>query len=701
MIERIIQPRSIPGIIAGLLMILGSAICSQGSDLAEKPTYEEFMQKAAADAINWPRKLNPVHVVVVFTKFKGEAPGDTLAPSWAKDLFSGNIGSIPHFFDSVSFGQYKVTGEYLPRRYELPSDSSYYDNVFTYSHDLVMQLDADPTINFGLFDNEGPDGIPNSGDDDGYVDYMIFMPRSRPYDFIQQLATGVMYLGLIDPYRTSDRNRTGDHIIIDKTSGCISTAATKNEAVGTIIAELAHAYGAVDLMDKTYVTPESDSSGLGYWDILSRGALGWDEHDGPVGPSAYNRIMMNCVGPYNANLVDIYGIHQGVRMKDVGHPDGKIFRLWITSSEYYLIEYRSKIGGNYYDRQIPRSGILIYHVDEKGSNVTEKEKLVDLECADGRFIDKGYPYGEIPDPLKGSDNLDFWAHDYTYTRNHFGNQGDATDVFDGVTFKNFGTETNPNTYSHKTNRPTGIEIYNIHPEGDEMVFDCYIPPIPDRTPDDAPTIGLGFQRSNASYNNQYLTSWIKEIYLVNFGLSEKPDILVTIKNDNMYIDPLHFIKSYEAQKAVERYLLADNTDNSNVRIARKFISPTEFNSIISDFGARPGDLGSSGTIRWVQKVYAETDSETPPAVIGIDLMQNYPNPFNSQTTVSYILSTGGPARLEVYNILGQRVMLVDQGFKEAGMHSLRLDASNLPSGMYMYRLSGMALSDIRKFTLIK
>ena len=77
---------------------------------------------------NWPvdRDMNPLHMVVVFTKFKGEAPGDTLAPEWADQIFSGEPGSVPHFFKEVSFGAYRITGEYLPKRYELPEPAEAY-----------------------------------------------------------------------------------------------------------------------------------------------------------------------------------------------------------------------------------------------------------------------------------------------------------------------------------------------------------------------------------------------------------------------------------------------------------------------------------------------------------------------------------------------------------------------------------------------
>ena len=237
----------------------------------------------ASDAgIVWPRKNNPLHAVVVCTRFKGEAPGTTDAPTWSENLFSNGEGSIPHFFNTISFGQYQVTGEFLPTMYEMPYDVEYYtpteedprSTYEKYSADLVKILDEDPSVDFSLFDNDGPDGIPGSGDDDGYVDYMVFMPMSRPEGFILQLATGVMYLGLKEPYITQDRNKVGERVKIDKASGCVSVASNKNQALGTILAEICHVYGATDLMDKIYATYNTDSAGVGYWDILEEVRLG-------------------------------------------------------------------------------------------------------------------------------------------------------------------------------------------------------------------------------------------------------------------------------------------------------------------------------------------------------------------------------------------------------------------------------------------
>ncbi|MFC1694241.1 T9SS type A sorting domain-containing protein, partial [Candidatus Latescibacterota bacterium] len=638
-------------------------------------------------------------MVVVFSKFKDEAPGDTQAPPWADELFTGEPGSVPHFFDTVSYGQYKVTGHYLPTRYELPHNATYYvKNADAYARDLLDLLDADRSVNFKHFDNDGVDGISGSGDDDGYVDYMVFMPRSRPYDFLTKYATGIMTNGLKDTYFTSDKNSQGFYIKLDAFSGCLATANDKNGALGSICGELSHAYGTLDLMDKYWTDPESDSAGVGYWDLLGRGALGWDERDGPIGPNAYNRMRMNCAGYLNSNIVDLKGFQQNIRVKDLGRDDGTVYRLWVSDSEYFMIEFRRN-DGFYYDRNIPQSGLLIWHVLTTETNNNENKKSCDLECPDGRFKDVGYPYGEKPDPINGGDNLDFWSHDVTYRIEHYGNFGDAYDIFDGERYTTFGTNTNPNTYSKETLQSTGIEIFNIRRDGEDMVFDCISPPFTNWFEEKYPYIGTAFQRfaSPSIYGSSKPAA--QGFYLLKFGQYSKPEALVTIDNESLTVERLDLLEENEVDILVMQRLLTDNLHLRSSSILRRNVPEDEFRSIIANFDLSLEELNSGNKPIHVQKVYSVSGTETQPYTI--DLRQNFPNPFNSQTTISYVLPASGHAALEVYNILGQRILLVDEGYMEAGMHTVRISADGLSSGIYLFRVRGETLSPTRKFTIIR
>ncbi|MBT4485335.1 MAG: T9SS type A sorting domain-containing protein [Candidatus Latescibacteria bacterium] len=645
-------------------------------------------------------KLNPVHMVVVFTRFKGEAPGDTLAPSWAKELFTGEEGSIPHFFDKVSFGKYKVSGEFLPKRYEMPKDStSYIMDRDSYARDLLTLLDEDPTVDFSDYDNDGPDGIPGSSDDDNWVDYLVMMPMSRPFNFFFNYATGIWTLGLKETFFSRyNKSSDGKWIRLDRFSGCLATANSLKLATGTIVAELSHVYGAEDLMDKRWDDPASDGAGVGYWDFLGRGVMGWKEQGGPVGPCSFNRWKMESIGLNNSNLVDLYGLHEGVSMRDVSKEDGKTYKINISDSEYFLMEYRRN-DGLYYDRLLPRNGIFIWHVLRGETNGDELKKLCDLECPDGRYTDAGYPLGQMPDPIKGGDNLDFWAHDIVYTLTHKGNAGDEFDVFDGFHYNRFDSETNPNTFSKVTLKTTNIEIYNIRAVGDSMVFDCSVPPFYDWYSEKYPFIGVGYHRFSSTGVESSTKPANKELFLLKYDYDYKPDALVTINGDLLSVESLALLENFEIESMVAKRLLTDDKLLRNSLITRRNISPEDFGKIVKGYGVQLSDLGSGEGPRAIQMVSRISGSQIKP--ITINLHQNFPNPFNSMTTISYVLPSNGPIVLEIYNIIGQKVLQFDQGFKPAGKHEIYMDANDLASGVYLYRLKGRNVSTTKKFTLLR
>lgn len=93
------------------------------------------------------------------------------------------------------------------------------------------------------------------------------------------------------------------------------------------------------------------------------------------------------------------------------------------------------------------------------------------------------------------------------------------------------------------------------------------------------------------------------------------------------------------------------------------------------------------------------------------LQQNYPNPFNPITTIRFTVpptgrpllggARGGLVSLKVYDISGKEIATLLNGEKPAGEYEIEFDASHLPSGVYLYRLTAGSFSQSRKMILLK
>ena len=83
------------------------------------------------------------------------------------------------------------------------------------------------------------------------------------------------------------------------------------------------------------------------------------------------------------------------------------------------------------------------------------------------------------------------------------------------------------------------------------------------------------------------------------------------------------------------------------------------------------------------------------------LSQNYPNPFNPSTVIRYGLPERAHVRLDVFNVIGQRVAVLVDEEKGAGWHEVVLDGSGLSSGMYVYRLNTNTFIETKGFLLLR
>lgn len=83
------------------------------------------------------------------------------------------------------------------------------------------------------------------------------------------------------------------------------------------------------------------------------------------------------------------------------------------------------------------------------------------------------------------------------------------------------------------------------------------------------------------------------------------------------------------------------------------------------------------------------------------LMQNYPNPFNPTTNIQFAIPDAGNVKLTIYNILGQEITTLVNSYKDAGNYTITWNASDLASGIYIYKLESNSKVLINKMTLMK
>jgi Ca-activated chloride channel homolog len=87
--------------------------------------------------------------------------------------------------------------------------------------------------------------------------------------------------------------------------------------------------------------------------------------------------------------------------------------------------------------------------------------------------------------------------------------------------------------------------------------------------------------------------------------------------------------------------------------------------------------------------------------VSFSLAQNYPNPFNPSTTITYSVPRRTIVLVRIFNALGQEVALLVNELKEAGTYQLTWNASNVPSGIYFYRLQAGEYVETKKMVLLR
>ncbi len=111
------------------------------------------------------------------------------------------------------------------------------------------------------------------------------------------------------------------------------------------------------------------------------------------------------------------------------------------------------------------------------------------------------------------------------------------------------------------------------------------------------------------------------------------------------------------------------------------------------------DTTARPVLRLFYSVPTAVEAEEDPALPR--LAANYPNPFRQTTTISYVLRAPQPVTLKVYDALGRAVATLVTAWQPPGFHQVSFDASGLPEGVYVYRLSAGGFHQDRTMIVLR
>jgi immune inhibitor A len=338
-------------------------------------------------------------------------------------------GSMRDYYLENSYGNFDLTGgisgwHRMPRNYAYYVDGqrgfgAYPRNARKLTEDAIAA--ADPYVDFSQYDNDGPDGIPDSGDDDGYVDAL----------FVVHAGPGYETTGNVNDIH-SHAWATTSPVAVDGVYAYRYSMEPDEGKIGVFCHEFGHVLGLPDLYDYGY-----DSQAVGDWTIMASGSWGSGGAK-PVHFDAWSKVQLGFVTPAvpAGNLIDV----AVERVED----NPVIYKVWTNGApgnQYFLFEHRRKYS---FDYNVPAKGIVIYHVDENMSNNDNQRcgpgnphYLVAVEQADGECdLENNRNSGDAGDPWPG---------------------GGGTE--NPNTGYNLLSTPNSNSYADD---PTGVSIYNIH-----------------------------------------------------------------------------------------------------------------------------------------------------------------------------------------------------------------------------------------------
>lgn len=302
-------------------------------------------------------------------------------------------------------------------------------------------LTLDDSVDFGQYDNDGPDGVPNSGDDDGIVDVVQFVqpvvggecPPGRGVWAHKFSISGLAFsVGLPRvPYSTKDPRSGGGVVGVDPyhivggVGGLSCTDTNEIMGIGTASHELGHGLNLPDLYD---TSPGGPTQGIGEWGLM--GSANYRSLVSPGHFEAWSKEQLGWVVVRELTGTGTYSLGPVVSRDTVVviRPRGDNPR-----GEYFLLENKQAVGSDVSNMtegsRAKIGGLLVWHIDSL--------KIAAYRLNSVYPVNAGFPHGVALVQADALGQLD-------KPRDGGGNRGDAGDAYPGATNnRNYSRATTP------------------------------------------------------------------------------------------------------------------------------------------------------------------------------------------------------------------------------------------------------------------
>ena len=188
-------------------------------------------------------------------------------------------------------------------------------------------------------------------------------------------------------------------------------------------------------------------------------------------------------------------------------------------------------------------------------------------------------------------------------------------------------------------------------------------------------------------------------YLTDIAFNKTGQLLATGHSVQNYYGKSDFVTVKFSSNGGISWVKSYNGTADSLDIARCIISDTSGNIFIAGESMGTGTGLDFLTIKYSESVgINESGTEVPHNFF---FAQNYPNPFNPKTIINYQLPITIYVKLAVFDITGKEVATLVNEHLQAGKYEATFDGSNLPSGVYLYRLTAGSFAETKRMVMIK